>query len=119
VIAGAGIEGVLITSPVDALPPLGQPGRPGEVALLGKIFDEAGNRLTPSHAVKNRRRYRYYVSRRLVTGTSQDKPDGWRLPAPQIEKLVADEAIRALADRRAVTKRRGSCRANFIGTCCS
>jgi hypothetical protein len=80
--------------------------RPGKGAcspLLGKIFDEAGNRLTPSHAVKNRRRYRYYVSRRLVTGTSQDKPDGWRLPAPQIEKLVADEAIRALADRRAVT----------------
>jgi hypothetical protein len=78
---------------------------PGEVArspLLGKIFDQAGNRLTPSHAVKNGRRYRYYVSRGLVTGTSQEDPDGWRLPAPQIERLVADEAIRVLADRAAV-----------------
>jgi hypothetical protein len=78
-------------------------GRPGKGAcspLLGKIFDEARNRLTPSHAVKNRRRYRYYASGRLVIGTSQDKLDGWRLPAPQIEKLVADEAIRALDHRR-------------------
>jgi site-specific DNA recombinase len=77
--------------------------RPGNGAcspLLGKIFDEAENRLTPSHAVKNRRRHRYYAFRRLVIGTSQDKPDGWRLPAPQIEKLVADKAIRALDHRR-------------------
>jgi hypothetical protein len=78
---------------------------PHEVArspLRGKIFDQAGNRLTPSHAVKDGRRYRYYVSRRLVTGTSQEDPDGWRLPAPQIERLVADEAIQGLADRAAV-----------------
>ena len=29
--------------------------------LLGKLFDEQGERLTPSHAVKGTRRYRYYV----------------------------------------------------------
>jgi hypothetical protein len=80
--------------------------KPGKVAgspLLGKLFDEAGNRLTPSHAVKDGRRYRYYVSRRLVTGTSQEDRHGWRLPAPQIERLVANEATQALADRKAVT----------------
>jgi hypothetical protein len=37
-----------------------------------------------------------------VTGTSREDTDGWRLPAPQIERLVADEAIRRLADRAAV-----------------
>ena len=79
--------------------------RPGEAArspLRGKIFDQAGNRLTPSHAVKDGRRYRYYVSRGLVTGTSQKDPDGWRLPGPQIERLVAIEAIQGLADRTAL-----------------
>jgi site-specific DNA recombinase len=30
--------------------------------LIGKVFDEADNRFTPSHTVKNKKRYRYYVS---------------------------------------------------------
>jgi len=77
--------------------------RTGKVAsspLLGKIFDDDGNRLTPSHALKDGRRYRYYVSRGLVTGNSE-KP-GWRLPASQIEKIVAAEAAAQLADRAAI-----------------
>jgi len=80
-------------------------GRPGKVSsspLLGRIFDEDGGRLTPSHAVKNGRRYRYYVSRRLVTGTSKETSEGWRVPASQIENLVVEEAINALADRKAI-----------------
>ncbi len=80
-------------------------GRPGKVAsspLLGRIFDEDGGRLTPSHAAKNGRRYRYYVSRKLVIGTVKQAPGGWRLPASQIEKLVVEEAINALADRKAI-----------------
>jgi len=77
--------------------------RTGKVAsspLLGKIFDEDGNRLTPSHALKDGRRYRYYTSSGLVTGNST-KP-GWRLPAPQIERIVAAEAGAILADRAAI-----------------
>jgi hypothetical protein len=30
------------------------------------LFDERGERLTPRHAVKGERRYRYYVSRQLL-----------------------------------------------------
>ena len=37
--------------------------------LIGKLFDEAGEALTPSHAVKGNRRYRYYVSCSLLKGT--------------------------------------------------
>ncbi len=37
--------------------------------LMGKLFDSDGRPLTPSHAVKSGRRYRYYVSRHLVNGT--------------------------------------------------
>ncbi len=42
------------------------------------------------------------MSRRLVTGTSKDVAGGWRLPASQIENLVVEAAINALADRKAI-----------------
>ena len=42
--------------------------------LAGKIFDGAGEPLVPSHANKAGRRYRYYVSKRLVTGGGVLKP---------------------------------------------
>jgi site-specific DNA recombinase len=67
--------------------------------LKGKLFDAAGARLTPSHAIKEGRRYRYYVSHNLVTGTRKDAQEGWRLPAAQIEKLVAVEAAAIFTDR--------------------
>ena len=35
--------------------------------LAGMLFDGDGNRMTPSHAVKKGTRYRYYVSRSLIT----------------------------------------------------
>jgi len=65
--------------------------------LMGKLFDAEGLPLTPSHAVKSGRRYRYYVSRHLVNGTvgESNANTGWRLPAREIERITAD-AITAL-----------------------
>jgi DNA invertase Pin-like site-specific DNA recombinase len=61
-------------------------------ALTGKIFDEAGRPLTPSHSTKKGKRYRYYISQSIFRdSTSEDR--GWRLPAEQIEDAVA-HAIR-------------------------
>jgi|GEM_PF-410998 len=65
----------------------------GESSLLtGLLFDETGDRLTPSHATKNGRRYRYYVSRRLIETDARD-PSGWRLPAQEIEGVVITTLI--------------------------
>ncbi len=64
--------------------------------LTGLIFDETGDRLSPTHASKNGRRYRYYVSRRLAKGTKSDGPDPWRLPAMEIEKFVETQLIQLL-----------------------
>ncbi len=75
-------------------------GRIASSPLVGKLFDEAGQRLTPSHALKDGRRYRYYISSGLVTGTAE-KP-GWRLPAAEIEKIVAVAAGAMLADHAAI-----------------
>ncbi len=61
-------------------------------ALAGKLYDETGDRLTPSHANKNGKRLRYYVSRRLVIDKTEKHPDAWRLPAPQLEKTIAQAA---------------------------
>src|SRR5216683_4954281 len=36
--------------------------------LAGKLFDAGGEQLTPSHALKGERRYRYYLSRSLARG---------------------------------------------------
>jgi site-specific DNA recombinase len=63
--------------------------------LSGRIFDERGNRMTPTYAVKNGVRYRYYISTPLVQGQPQNAAHINRVPATHIEKLV----IAALRNR--------------------
>jgi site-specific DNA recombinase len=58
--------------------------------LVGKLFDETGDRLTPSHANKQGVRYRYYVSNRLLKMPKRRATDGWRLPALELEKTISD-----------------------------
>jgi DNA invertase Pin-like site-specific DNA recombinase len=58
--------------------------------LAGKITDETGDRLIPSHSVRRNRRYRYYVSRRFIERSGEANLDGWRLPAPTLESAVAN-----------------------------
>jgi hypothetical protein len=70
--------------------------------LAKKMFDECGERLTPSHAVKGTRRYRYYVSHRLIQGPANQTARGWRLPAAEIERIVAGAARQILDDQTAI-----------------
>ena len=57
--------------------------------LCGRLFDETGDRLTPSHArTRAGARLRYYISRRLMTEPGVPHPDAWRLPAPELEDRV-------------------------------
>lgn len=70
----------------EAAAELSKPGLEPVAPLATKLFDETGDRLTPSHTNRHNRRFRYYVSRRLIT-KGRD-PSGWRLPAPQLEALV-------------------------------
>ena len=58
--------------------------------LIGKLYDDTGDRLTPSHSRKNGKRLRYYISRCLVVDRRAKHPDAWRLPAEQLEYLVAE-----------------------------
>lgn len=58
--------------------------------FAGLIVDGNGQRMTPTHAVKTGRRYRYYVSTSLITDTRSDHAKGWRIPAGDVEALVVD-----------------------------
>ena len=80
----------------------GTPSRSMSSPLAGKLFDQTGDGLTPSHAVKGKRRYRYYVSRSLITGTANQCEAGWRVPAPEIERSVAAAASMILEERTAI-----------------
>jgi len=66
--------------------------------LNGLLFDEAGDRLSPIHAAKAGKRYRYYVSARLKDGGSDNK-DGWRIPAAEIEAIVLHQLENLLTNR--------------------
>lgn len=56
--------------------------------LIGKIVDETGDRLTPSHTQRRGKRHRYYISNRLLSGGAD--PSAWRLPAATFEATIAD-----------------------------
>ena len=63
--------------------------------LAGIITDPDGRRMTPTHASKGSKRFRYYVSR-LEPG--DDKNLVWRLPSGEIERLVIDTLAKAIAN---------------------
>ena len=56
--------------------------------LAGILFDGQGNRLTPSHAAKNGKRYRYYVSQALIQHCAGGIGMARRIPAHDIEGIV-------------------------------
>jgi len=69
--------------------------------LMGKLFDETGERLVPSHAKNHGKRYRYYVSAGLIkrgrAGSGKaDMKDGWRLPAAELEASLCEAIVRLL-----------------------
>jgi site-specific DNA recombinase len=56
--------------------------------LVGLLYDDQGNRFTPSHAVKRGKRYRYYVSQAAIHHRTAAKGGPTRIPAAEIEGLV-------------------------------
>ena len=70
-------------------------GRQNSDALLaGELFDDRGNPMSPSHAAKGGRRYRYYVSQAILQGRKHEAGSVARAPALEIEARVA-EVVRA------------------------
>ena len=62
-------------------------GRTGAL-LTGRIVDDRGNPMSPSHTTKKGVRYRYYVSSAVVQGRSHEAVAVKRLAAHEVETLV-------------------------------
>jgi site-specific DNA recombinase len=62
--------------------------------LSGRIYDDRGNRMSPTHSNKLGVRYRYYVSHALLQNRKEEAGSVARVPAPEIEQLVLD-SVRA------------------------
>ena len=70
-----------------------------EALLAGRIFDDRGHRMTPSHARKRGIKYRYYISTALVQGAPEQAGTVSRVPAGEIEALVAKSVRSHLGDQ--------------------
>lgn len=64
--------------------------------LAGCLYDDLGNRMTPSHSQKGGVRYRYYVCHARLQRQSARTGAVPRVPAPEIEALVLGELKRHL-----------------------
>ncbi len=62
--------------------------------LLGKLFDDRGNPMTPSYAIKKGVRYRYYVSCVLAQGRKEDAGTVKRVAAAEVERIVLEAIAR-------------------------
>ena len=67
--------------------------------LVGLVHDEHGNRFTPAHAVKNGKRYRYYVSQAAIKNPGKSNRGPVRIPAGEIESLVCSRLCSFLGSR--------------------
>jgi hypothetical protein len=72
---------------------------PSEALLAGRIFDDRGNRMTPSHAKKGPARYRYYVSLALAKGRKEEAGSVRRAAAADIDQLVLEALRNCVAGR--------------------
>jgi hypothetical protein len=58
--------------------------------LLGRLFDDRGNPMSPSYAIKKGVRYRYYVSCVLAQGRKEEAGSVSRVAAETVEQVVLD-----------------------------
>ena len=60
--------------------------------------------MSPSHAVKNKKRYRYYVSQAIIQNKRNKLGSISRVPAGEVEALVLDKAKAFLGDSSELIK---------------
>jgi site-specific DNA recombinase len=59
-----------------------------DALLMGRIFDDRGNVMSPSHTRRRGIKYRYYLSSALLNGTPGQAGSVRRAPAEEIEALI-------------------------------
>lgn len=72
--------------------------------LAGKIFDNKGNKMTPSHSNTRKRKYRYYVSQPTLKNNKTGSGSVDKIPAGEIEKFVVQVIKEFLTDLKKLQK---------------
>lgn len=90
--------------------------------LAGMLVDGQGRAMTPSHAKRGSKRYRYYITRPAgIDGKTS--VDTWRVPAGEIEPVIKASFAKWLSDEAGTVKELGSAKPNMslqtITTNCS
>jgi site-specific DNA recombinase len=67
--------------------------------LVGKLFDDRGNLMTPSWSKRGSKRWSYYVSQAILRGDKANAGSVARVSAPEIERRVI-EAIAATVEEQ-------------------
>ena len=73
--------------------------------LTGKLFDDRGHAMSPTHANKAGVRYRYYTSQALLQGRKADAGSISRVSAPEVERLVLQALDTAAQSSHATSER--------------
>jgi site-specific DNA recombinase len=71
--------------------------------LIGKLYDDGDNRMSPTWARKGPKRWRYYVSQAALQGDMSKAGTIFRVPAADVETLVA-EALGKLSPDHAASQ---------------
>ena len=69
-----------------------------DALLTGKLYDDGGNRMSPTWAGKGSRRWRYYVSQAALQGAKSKEGSILRVPAADVEALVAEAVGKLSSD---------------------
>lgn len=72
--------------------------------LAGLIFDDKGNKMTPSHSNTHKRRYRYYVSSAVKKYNKKEAGSVSKIPAGEIEKFVVENIKEVFFDKKLIQK---------------
>lgn len=72
--------------------------------LAGLIYDDLGNKMTPSHSNSHKRRYRYYISTALKNYNDNEVGTISKIPACEVEKFVVETTKEFLQDKGQIQK---------------
>jgi site-specific DNA recombinase len=72
-----------------------------DALLAGKLYDDGGNRMSPTWARKESKRWRYYVSQAALQGDKSKAGSILRVPAADVETLVTEALGKLSPDRAA------------------
>jgi site-specific DNA recombinase len=71
--------------------------------LMGLLYDDRGNRMSPSHTTRKAGCYRYYVSQAVLQGRKTEVGSIARIAADELEEIVLKAVCSRIPDQAPVT----------------